>query len=292
MGSERVILRVKNLTKAFGTVPVLKDLSFSVEEGQVFTLLGPTGSGKTTTLKAIMRFIGSEGEIFVLDSETELVMGRVSFVPQDKSFYSYMTAEKVIRFASRLTRSFSEREAIHLAKTLGVPFEKRVTLLPAGLRSALYLSLSMAQKAELFLLDEPTTGMDPAMREEALEIIRERVIDGASVLMASHSIPDAESISDSIVLIQAGKKQYQGALDDIKATFRVFEFPSDKFMLKHFAEFFAVAEIRNRFLVLGQGEEQWNKLSEIDYVAVKTPDLETFYRIIARKALSSDLHNS
>ncbi len=288
MDNERVVLGVSNLVKSFGRIPILKGLSFDVKQGEVTTLLGPTGAGKTTTLKAIMGMVSFAGEISVFDSTIGSVIDRVAFVPQEKSFYSQLNAEKTIRLAKRLTAGFNESEARMYMADLGIP-EKKISLLPSGMRSALYLSIALAQNAGLFLLDEPTTGMDPVMREDALELIRRKVIDGASVLMASHSIPDAESISDNIVVIQNGTKQFEGALDDIKKGFRVYEFAADRSSVSRFADFFAVNVSHKRCFVLGKGQEEWNRLDQTDYVSSRTPDLESFYRIIAGK---SNVHSS
>ncbi len=281
MDGERVALSVSGLAKSFGRVQVLRGLSFDVKYGEVTTLLGPTGAGKTTTLKAIMGLVSYAGEISVFDSAVSSVMDRIAFVPQEKSFYNHLNSEKTIRLAKRLTAGFSEAEARTNATDLGIPGKKKISLLPSGMRSSLYLSVALAQNAELLLLDEPTTGMDPAMRDIALELIRKKVIDGASVLMASHSIPDAESISDNIVVIQNGKKLFEGPLDDIKKEFRVYEFAFDRSSANCFADFFAVNVSHKRCLVLGNGEEEWNRLDQMDYVSSRTPDLESFYRIIA-----------
>ncbi len=281
MDSERVVLSVSSLVKSFGRVQILKGLSLDVKYGEVTTLLGPTGAGKTTTLKAIMGMVSSAGKISVSDSVISSVIDRVAFVPQEKSFYNHLSSEKTIRLAKRLTAGFNEAEARTYTADLGIPRKKKISLLPSGMRSALYLSIALAQNAALFLLDEPTTGMDPAMRDAALELIRKKVIDGASVLMASHSIPDAESISDNIVVIQNGAKRFEGRLDDIKKEFRVYEFVCDRSSVSRFSDFFAVNISHKRCLVLGNGKEEWNKLDQMDYVSSRTPDLESFYRIIA-----------
>ena len=217
-----------DLRKAYGEVPALTGLSLSVPRGSISGFLGRNGSGKTTTLKVLLgmaRPTSGVARVFDLPSDrpdaSVVIRGRTGFVSEGKDLYDYMTVAEIIAFtASFFPRWRRDLEQRYL-KAFELPHHRSIKALSLGMRSKLALLLALCLGGELLVLDEPTTGLDPAAIEQVLQaIVGHAAGDGVTVFFSSHQIAEVEQIADRVTIIDRGRAVVDGALDDLRERYR------------------------------------------------------------------------
>ncbi|WP_448374495.1 ABC transporter ATP-binding protein [Fervidobacterium sp.] len=204
-----LVLTVKNSKKYYGNIHAVDGISFEVSKGEIFALLGPNGAGKTTTIKCIPGLRRKDaGEI--------VLRGSISFVPDGKELYGSYTVEKMVKVAKELTDRFDEKKCFEYVERFQIPLNEKVSSLSSGQTTQLYLSIAFSQDAELYIFDEPTWGLDPIVRNQVLEMIRELPSGEKSVLYTSHILSEVEKVADKVAIMSKGKILDMGYLDEIK----------------------------------------------------------------------------
>ncbi|KAF2961554.1 multidrug ABC transporter ATP-binding protein [Fervidobacterium sp. 2310opik-2] len=204
-----LVLEVRGLKKYYKEIRAVDSISFSIEKSEIFALLGPNGAGKTTTIKCILglRFKDS-GEI--------IKNGKIAYLPEGKELYQSYTVKKMVEFTADLTEDFDKSKCYGLIEKFDLPLSEKVSELSNGQTTQLYLALVLSQKADLYILDEPTWGLDPIVRNQILDAIRNIPMDGGSVLYTSHILSEVEKVADKVAIMNKGKIIEIGYLDDIK----------------------------------------------------------------------------
>lgn len=200
------ILEVKNLTKSYGAVTALKNVSMAVPEGKIVGLLGPNGSGKTTMIKLINGLLhGYDGELKI-DGEAPGIRSKelVAYLPDRDVLPPWMRVGTTIRMYADYYKNFDAERAREMLKSLNVSDRMYVRQLSKGMREKLQLTLTMSRRARLYVLDEPIAGVDPAAREVILSTILQNFGEGSSILMSTHIISDVEQIFDRVVFLREG----------------------------------------------------------------------------------------
>ena len=220
------VIELRGVTKRFGPVTAVDDLTLDVPAGCIYGFIGPNGSGKTTTLRMIMRILLQDrGDITVLDdSGTFAARDRVGYLPEERGLYKSMTLRRLLRYYGRLKGG----SLADIDRAIG-EWLTRLDLVQWADRRVETLSKGMSQKAqfiaaivggpELLILDEPFSGLDPVNAE----VLRESVLDlrrrGTSVVFSTHDMATAEQMCDRIFMIFRGRKVLDGTLDEIQATY-------------------------------------------------------------------------
>src|SRR5215475_7265183 len=214
-------VEIEQVTKTFGTHTAVDDLSLQVPAGSVYGFIGPNGSGKTTTLRMIMRILHpNTGTIRVLGEEQLGASNdRVGYLPEERGLYKQMKVRDILRFYAELKGYRDNREAItSWLERLGLAdwANKKVEALSKGMSQKVQFIAAVIARPELVLLDEPFSGLDPVnaevLREEILELRR----DGATVIFSTHDTAVAEKMCDRIFMIYRGRKVLDGTLDSIQ----------------------------------------------------------------------------
>lgn len=217
----REAIAVQNLAKSYGNGPVLEGLSISVREGELYALMGPNGSGKTTlnSILASVR-VQDRGEVSILGRAPAEAKGEVAYLPQDNfSIPSLTGRENLMYFAGLL--GYPNREARGLVEGilakvgLSDVSNRRVSTYSGGMRKRLELGTALFPCTKVMLLDEPTTGLDPAARRSFLGILRELTGSGITVLLTTHIGADAEG-ADRVGLIDKGRIVAEGPPGELK----------------------------------------------------------------------------
>jgi len=279
------VISIKGLRKIYSNgVEALKGIDLSIEKQQVYALLGPNGAGKTTTIKSILGFVKYEGEIKIFDKKIDEVRDNISFVPEEKSFYAHLTPRKAINMCSRLLDNFNKNEAFKLLKYFDIPLNRKISSFSNGMKTSTYISLALAQDTDIYILDEPTVGLDPIKRTDLLELIRQKVIDGKTVLYTSHIIPEVEKIADYISIMYKGRILYSGYRDDIKEKFKVIYVPVEKLkkIEKMENKSFAKMIDGNIAILLSNNPDQWEKFYKFEDAEIRNVELEDFFNILIR----------
>ena len=201
------ILEVKHLTKNYGDITALSDVTLSLEGGKIIGLLGSNGSGKTTLLKMIAGILQpTSGSVTVngmeIGTETKKI---VSYLPERTYLYSWMRTRDIIDYFDDFYEDFNKENALRMLKALGVNENAKLKTLSKGTREKVQLVLVMSRKAKVYLLDEPIAGVDPVAREFILETILSNRAPDSMILISTHLITDVEKVLDSFVFIRDGK---------------------------------------------------------------------------------------
>lgn len=214
---------IEGVTKTFGSHVAVGDLSLQVPRGSIYGFIGPNGSGKTTTLRMIMRIIHPDsGRIVVLGEDRDgAATDRVGYLPEERGLYKQMKVRDVLRFYAEL-KGCRDREAIDdwLARLdLTAWADKRVEALSKGMSQKVQFIATVAFRPELVLLDEPFSGLDPVNADVLREAILRLRRDGATVIFSTHDMSVAEKMCDFIFMIYKGQKVLDGTLASIQNTY-------------------------------------------------------------------------
>jgi ABC-2 type transport system ATP-binding protein len=214
------LLRVHGLTKRFPGF-LLENVSFEVPRGYVMGLIGANGAGKTTTLKSILGLVRRDaGEIRIDGSDPTLDGGRararVGFVHDQPAFPRYLKLRTVAHLVSRFYGGWNEATFRRLAGEFGLHLGKSFGSLSRGTKMKFALALALSHGADLLLLDEPTTGLDPVFRRELLDVLLELLEDERrSVLFSTHVTADLDRIADHVTMLAAGRVLFSAPKDEI-----------------------------------------------------------------------------
>jgi ABC-2 type transport system ATP-binding protein len=214
------VLETHGLGKRYGRRWALQDCSLAIPEGRVVGLVGPNGAGKTTLLHlAVGLLAASSGTITVLGSppaEGPAQLARVGFVAQDTPAYARLTVAQHLRMAGWLNPNWDQELAESRIAHLGLDPGQRAGSLSGGQRAQLALTLAIAKRPELLILDEPVASLDPLARREFLQDLMEVVaVQGVSIVLSSHLVADLERICDYLVVLSASRVQLVGEVPDL-----------------------------------------------------------------------------
>ena len=211
-------IEISNLTKNFGDLTALDDVTVSLEQGQIVGLLGPNGSGKTTLIKILNGLLQpTSGSVTINGNapgvETKKV---VAYLPDRNALPDYMTASQLMDIYEDFFEDFDRLKAEAMVDDLGINRKQTMKKMSKGTKEKLQLCLVMARQAEVYLLDEPIGGVDPATRDYILRTIISNYNENAVVLISTHLIADVESVLDDVVFIKDGRVVLHKAADEIR----------------------------------------------------------------------------
>ena len=212
-------LECKGLTKKFGAVTALDEVSFAIQPGRIVGLLGPNGSGKSTLIKLAAGLLTpTAGELLINDTppgpETKLA---VSYLPERPSLPQWMTVEGLQNFYEDFYPDFRREVSGEMLDRLEISPKRKYKQLSKGTREKVQLILTMSRKAGLYLLDEPIGGVDPAARDYILDTIIRGYDPEASVILSTHLIADIERVLDDVIFLDRGRLTLTGSADQVRA---------------------------------------------------------------------------
>ena len=208
----------KSLCKRYGKVQALDNVSFAIEPGRVVGLLGPNGSGKTTLIKLANGLLAPTGGELLINGQRpgKATRAQVSYLPDRPCLPEWMSAEKLLDMFSDFYADFQPDKAREMLEKLGIDPKQKIKQMSKGTREKVQLILVMSRKAELYLLDEPIGGVDPATRDYILETIIRNYNPSASVVISTHLIADVEQVLDDVIFINHGRIVLKSSVDDIR----------------------------------------------------------------------------
>lgn len=221
------ILTVNNLTKKYGHLTAVKDLSFTIEKGNVYGILGPNGSGKSTTLGIVLNVVNrtnGDFEWFNGNTSTHNALKKVGAIIERPNFYPYMTAVQNLKLVCKIKEVSSDKveEKLELVGLLERKNSKFRTY-SLGMKQRLAIASALLNDPEILILDEPTNGLDPQGIHQIREIIKKIAAQGTTILLASHLLDEVEKVCSHVVILRKGEKLYSGRVDDMLATHGFFE---------------------------------------------------------------------
>ncbi|MGB5417211.1 ABC transporter ATP-binding protein [Algibacter sp.] len=226
------ILTINNLTKKFGYLTAVKDLSFTINKGNVYGILGPNGSGKSTTLGIVLNVVNkTEGNFYWFDGNTSThdALKKVGAIIERPNFYPYMTATQNLKLVCKIKGvDFSKiDEKLELVGLLDRKNSKFSTY-SLGMKQRLAIASALLNNPEILILDEPTNGLDPQGIHQIREIIKQIAAKGTTILLASHLLDEVEKVCTHVVVLRKGVKLYSGRVDEMISSHGFFELKSNK----------------------------------------------------------------
>ncbi len=211
-------VEIKNLTKQFGTVKALDNVSIQIKKGCIVGLLGPNGSGKTTLIKLMNGLIQPTSGEVTFDGRIPGVYSKnkISYLPDQNYINENLTVDELVELFSDFYEDFDMAKSEDLIGRLGLPRDKKIKSLSKGTKEKVQLCLVMSRNAELYLLDEPIGGVDPLARDYILETIITNYNPEATVIISTHLIQDIENILDEVIMIKDGVVLLVDSVDNIK----------------------------------------------------------------------------
>ena len=211
-------IEINGLSKNFGSLRALDGVTVSLEKGQIVGLLGPNGSGKTTLIKILNGLlVPTEGSALINGmapgAETKKA---VAYLPDRNALPEYMDSEKLMDMYGDFFADFDRMKAEAMIDDLGIDRKQTMKKMSKGTKEKLQLCLVMARQAEVYLLDEPIGGVDPATRDYILRTIITNYNEDAVVVISTHLIADIESVLDDVIFLKEGKIVLHKAADDIR----------------------------------------------------------------------------
>jgi len=249
------MLKVINLHKEFTNVVAVDNLSFEINEGEIFGLLGPNGAGKTTTIRCLLNIIQPDrGEILFNGSKEYDIKNIVGYLPEERGLYTKSRIIDVLLYLGELkgrSRSFVKERATYYLKKLGMEdtVNRKVNELSKGNQQKIQIISALISDPQILILDEPFSGLDPINQELVRDLILEFINEGKIIILSTHQMELAEKLCNKISLINKGKKILYGPLNEIKQKFgRLNLYIKGKNLdegLKNFSEFETVGLYEN-----------------------------------------------
>ncbi len=215
------MIRIENLHKKFGKLPVLSGLDLDIEAGGIFAVLGPNGSGKTTLIKSLLGMvIPDKGEISIQGIS---VLGKseyrneINYLPQIANFPANLTVKELLAMVKNLRPKKSDDNDLIALFNLEEHLEKKLGNLSGGTKQKVNIVLTFMFDSEMLILDEPTTGLDPISLIRLKEVIQKEKNQGKTILITTHIMSFVEEMADEIVFLLDGKIYFKGSSDHLKS---------------------------------------------------------------------------
>ncbi len=225
------ILHIDKLTKRFGLLTAVKDLSFDIQKGNVYGILGPNGSGKSTTLGMVLNVVNkTSGNFQWFDGKTDTheALKKVGAIIERPNFYPYMTAKQNLKLVCKI-KDISPDKIEEKLEVVGLLERKdsKFSTFSLGMKQRLAIASALLNDPEILILDEPTNGLDPQGIHQVREIIKKIAAGGTTILLASHLLDEVEKVCSHVVILRKGEKLYSGTVDEMHASHGFFELKAD-----------------------------------------------------------------
>ena len=213
------ILEFKNITKKYGKKTALDDITLSIPKGSIVGLLGPNGSGKTTLLKLATGLLQpTKGEVFACGLKPGAESKDLVAYQSDKVYLNdWMNVEDLMKMLGDFYTNFNKEKALDMLKSLNINPKDKLKEMSKGTKEKVQLITTMCRDVQLYLLDEPIGGVDPAARDYILNTIISNYQEDATVIISTHLIADVEPVLNHILFLKEGRIVRQGDVDDIRA---------------------------------------------------------------------------
>ena len=212
------LVKCNNLCKEFDDKQILNNINITIPKGKIIGLLGKNGMGKTTLIKLINDLLTpTSGEILINGEKPGINSKKIiSYLPERTYLDKSMEVSQIINFFDEFYDNFNKEKAIKLLKDLDLDINLKVRKMSKGMQEKLQLILVMSREAELYILDEPLGGVDPATRDYILDTILSNFKEGASVIISTHIISDIERILDDVIFIDKGNIVLTSSADELR----------------------------------------------------------------------------
>ena len=221
------VLKILNLTKKYGLLTAVSNLSFDIEKGSIYGILGPNGSGKSTTLGIALNVVNKTSGGFSWfggELTTHQALKKVGAIIERPNFYPYMTAYQNLKLVCKI-KGISYDNIEKTLETVGLidRIDSKFSTFSLGMKQRLAIASALLNDPEILILDEPTNGLDPQGIHQIREIIKEIAQNGTTILLASHLLDEVEKVCTHVVVLRKGVNLYSGRVDELISSNGFFE---------------------------------------------------------------------
>ncbi len=221
IGKTMTVIETHQLCKFYGSSQVLHSIDMQIEQGRLVGFLGPNGAGKTTTIRILMGLLsGSSGSVRIFDKPVDKfgkqIRQEIGYLPGDVHLYSNMTAIALLKFLAAARYRNCLSEAMRLSEVFSLDLSKRVRSYSTGMRQKLGLIQALMHRPDLLILDEPTSSLDPLIRNAVFDELRAVTRQGRTVLFSSHSLDEVETLCDEVIILRDGQIVEHQSIDLLK----------------------------------------------------------------------------
>jgi ABC-2 type transport system ATP-binding protein len=219
------VIAISGLTKRYGDVLAVDDVTLEIPAGSVCGLLGRNGAGKTTTFKCLLGFARPDSGEIRFDGAplTPQTFEHLGYVPERPAIYNWLTVAQHMELVRRTQPRYDEAHAKELLATFRLDGRKKAGKLSKGQQTALSLIVALSNRPSILILDEPASGLDPVMQRVVLDLLIDAATSGATIVLSSHQISQIDRAADRVAIIRDGKIVVSGGLDDLRDASRVVE---------------------------------------------------------------------
>jgi ABC-2 type transport system ATP-binding protein len=284
------VIEIKNLTKTYGNARGIKNISFNVEEGEIFGFIGPNGAGKSTTIRTLLSLIhptSGSATIFGKDSVkySPEIKKEIGYLPSEVFYYDNMKVKDLLKYSASFYKKDCGKRMVELAEIMNLDLNKKIDDLSFGNKKKVGIVQGLLHEPKLIILDEPTSGLDPLMQQKFFDLLREENKKGATILFSSHILSEVQKMCDLVAIIK------EGQLIKVEKISTLQENNHKKFKLETNApiekNYFNVQGVTNleaskhtvSFLYSGDINQIMKKISAIELTNlwIEEPDLEEIF---------------
>lgn len=227
------VAEIKNLTKYYGKLKALDEVTLNIPRGKIIGLLGKNGAGKSTFMRCLLGFLKHDGDIKILGetikSHKESIHEHIAFIPDVSSLDDRLTVRQTMDYVASLNKSWNAKKAKQLLAGSDLPLNQKVATLSKGMKTKLYLLITLSLDVKILLLDEPTLGLDIVFRKEFFNtILGEFYDESRTIIISTHQVEEVEQILQDIIFIDKGKMILFEDVEELKKKYSIFTVPSDK----------------------------------------------------------------
>lgn len=226
-------IEIKDLTKNYKTITALKHIDLNIPTGKIIGLMGKNGAGKSTLLKCMLGLLRYEGSISVFGKQINEwkheLYGRIAFIPDVSGLDPRLTVRQTIDFTAAVNESWNWDKSERLFAKSDLPCDQKVGTLSKGMKTKLYLLLTLSKDVDVLLLDEPTLGLDIVFRKEFYDLLLGEFYDETkTVIISTHQVAEVENILQDVIFIDQGEVLLNESVDDLKTAWKIIEVPQSQ----------------------------------------------------------------
>ena len=277
------MLKIENLTKYYGNIRGVEDLSLELIDGEIFGFIGPNGAGKSTTIKCIMNFINkTSGNIYINDILVEdknfEYKNLIGYLPSEIHLYDDYTVLEMFKYSSLFYSNKALKRALELSKRLELETNIKIENLSLGNLKKVGIVLALMHEPKLLILDEPTSGLDPIIQEEFFNILKEEKKKGTTIFFSSHVLSEIKKVCDRVGIIKEGHLIKVDTISNFNKN-NYLNIHIESKDIEKISKELNIDIINNNFIYQGDINILINKLSKykIDKILINEPEIEELF---------------
>jgi ABC-2 type transport system ATP-binding protein len=284
------VIEIKNLTKTYGKARGISDISFNVEEGEIFGFIGPNGAGKSTTIRTLLSLIyPTSGSATIFGKDTVKfapeIKKEIGYLPSEVFYYDNMKVKDLLNYSASFYKKDCKKRIIELAEIMDLDLNKKIDDLSLGNKKKVGIVQGLLHSPKLIILDEPTSGLDPLMQQKFFELLERENKNGATILFSSHILSEVQRLCNRVAIIKEGQIVTVEKISTLKEnTYKKFKIETSSPLDPDYFAISGVNKLETKdnitsFLFKGNVNTVMKKIANIEIMNlwIEEPDLEEIF---------------